>query len=449
MAPALVLLLALLLSAGPVTAEDACLAGGSVLEDERALAALRAATEAACPCAAATRRGPYQRCARATLAAALAGGMLRAACERHARTVVKGAICGTRNRIACGRVEERGGGPPTCRPKRAARCTPPRPFTEMACTGETHCADVVEWTAGTCLDPRDLGPWAPGVRIVRLTKPSAVDPTQARVLDTVVWYPAPPGSAPLAPAYRAVVNAPVDRSGGPYPLLLFSHGSCGVPNQSLFLTALLASWGFVVAAPPHPGNTLAEFPACRSSSAVVASAVERPQDVLFALEAMLAADGDPASPFLGAIDETRLGMSGHSFGGFTTYVTVPLEPRFRAAVPMAPAVPGSPVLAIPSLTLIGAIDSVVNNAPTRTAYAAAQSPKYFVEVGDAGHYAFSDLCFPSPDCDPPTTRTQDEAHALVLRFVLPFLQVHLAGDARFAPLLGAPPPAGVAFAAAP
>jgi hypothetical protein len=31
-----------------------------------------------------------------------------------------------------------------------------------------------------------------------------------------------------------VVDAPLDLSGGPYPLLLFSHGSCGYALQSKF-----------------------------------------------------------------------------------------------------------------------------------------------------------------------------------------------------------------------
>jgi predicted dienelactone hydrolase len=67
----------------------------------------------------------------------------------------------------------------------------------------------------------------------------------------------------------------------------------------------------------------------------------------------------------------------------------------------------------------------VNNTATRGAFDAAAAPKILVEIGDAGHYAFSDLCFPSDDCNPPVTRTQDEAHALVLRWVLPFLKVYL------------------------
>jgi hypothetical protein len=115
----------------------------------------------------------------------------------------------------------------------------------------------------------------------------------------------------------------------------------------------------------------------------------------------------------------------------------------------APAVIGTPALAVPSLTMLGQIDSVVNNDAIRTAYAAAQSPKYLVEIASTGHYAFSGACFPSADCNPPVTLDQTEAHEVVQRWVLPFLKTHLAGDASFAPFLAAEAPPGVVVSRAP
>jgi hypothetical protein len=44
---------------------------------------------------------------------------------------------------------------------------------------------------------------------------------------------------------------------------------------------------------------------------------------------------------------------------------------------------------------------------------------------------------------PPTTLTQAEAHADVLRYAVPFLQVYLAGDLSFLPFLALP--AGPSF----
>jgi len=59
------------------------------------------------------------------------------------------------------------------------------------------------------------------------------------------------------------------------------------------------------------------------------------------------------------------------------------------------------------------------------------------------------LALPSPDCNPPTTLTQDEAHAAVLRWVPAFLERQLAGDPGFAPFLTPPAPPGVVFQAVP
>jgi hypothetical protein len=87
---------------------------------------------------------------------------------------------------------------------------------------------------------------------------------------------------------------------------------------------------------------------------------------------------------------------------------------------------------VPSLTLLGQIDTVVNNPAIRGVYAASAAPKLLVEIEHAGHYAFSGLCFAGSDCNPPVTLSQAEAHGHVLRWVLPFLEVYLNGNEDFA-----------------
>lgn len=445
---AVLLALGLSLLALPALGQDACLTGASTLGDQRALASFRADTEAQCPCASFSRRGEYQRCANGVVQAALGGGTLRLECEKTARAIRKGASCGT-TRETCGRFRADDDVPLSCRVRTASRCRDRARFEENACGGQTHCADVVDWTASTCVDVRVKGAYEAGVRDFLLTKDSVVSPGTPREIRIVVWYPTAAGAGPIDPQSNAVIDAPLESAAAPYPVVLFSHGSCGYPRQSIFLTALLASHGFVVVAPAHPGNTLADFPTCGTPAAQLDSYQERPQDVLFALDSMLAESADPTSPLLGALDETRIGMSGHSFGGLTTYLVAPLDARIRVAVPMAPAVIGTPMLAVPSLTMLGQIDSAVSNPSIRTAYDGAQAPKYLVEIESAGHYAFSDGCFPGNDCNPPVTLTQLEAHEVVQRWVLPFLKAHLAGDAGFAPFLTQPAPAGVVLERAP
>jgi predicted dienelactone hydrolase len=119
-------------------------------------------------------------------------------------------------------------------------------------------------------------------------------------------------------------------------------------------------------------------------------------------------------------------------------------------MPLAPFVsPATVPLTIPSLTMLGQVDSVVDDNAIRAAYASGAAPKYLVEIANAGHYTFSDLCFPSADCNPPTTLTQDEAHDAVRRWVLPFLKVYLAGDASFARFLAPVTGPGFVFDVAP
>lgn len=422
-------------SAAPAAASN-CATGTSTLGDQRDLAALRAAVDAACPCAAFDKRGAYRRCTRDVLAAALQGGALRAECKRAASKMLTQATCGS-DRAACGRVAVKNQSY-SCRIGRGAACSDNARQMRTECAEQTHCADVVDWTAGTCFDVREYGAYVPGYRVVTYTKDSAAQPGTPRALSTSIWYPAPPGSGTPGGAGAGVTNAPVDTSGGAYPVVLFSHGSCGYALQSVFLTARLASHGFIVVAPPHPGNTIAEFPSCGTLAAQAASAIERPQDMMYVLDQIIAAGQDSESPLFGAVDETRVAMTGHSFGGLTTFLVTNNDPRIKVAIPMAPATPADAALQVPSLYFLGNIDSVVSNANARAAYDRSAAPKLLVEIEHAGHYAFSSACFAGPDCNPPTTLTQAESHRAVLRYVLPFLKVHLEGNAGWEPFLGAP-----------
>ena len=143
--------------------------------------------------------------------------------------------------------------------------------------------------------------------------------------------PASPPSPPLADpcGTSVIVGLPIS-SRGPFPLLMFSHGSNVDPHFYVSLTEYLASHGYIVVAPEHTGNRFVDNYAfaitglgcgtealpsrpCRDDDAK--SAVDRPQDISFVLDQVLAGNAsvDPA-----VIDAARIGMYGHSFGGYTT-----------------------------------------------------------------------------------------------------------------------------------
>src|SRR6059058_3692349 len=75
---------------------------------------------------------------------------------------------------------------------------------------------------------------------------------------------------------------------------------------------------------------------------------------------------------------------------------------------------------------------------TLGAYALLDGPRFLVEILNAGHFAFSDICagaiFGTPDCAPGTI-SQDDAHHLALRYGLPFLMRYVGRTTRFNHLL--------------
>ena len=294
------------------------------------------------------------------------------------------------------------------------------------------------------------GPFAVGETSITWTRTSSTT-GQPRPLATLIWYPAKPGSGTAdGNVFR---DAAVLRRH--WPIVLFSHGSCGIPNQSLFLTVTLASRGFVIVAPPHPGNEFTTFPACMDPAELTDSYLNRLDDMRFVLDQILAENGRSGSPFRGKLDPRRIGLSGHSFGGLDALRVAVAEPRVRASLALAPARPALSGGRIKIPTMIqGAEKDTLAPFQTDTlgSYALLDGPRFLVEILNAGHFAFSDICagaiFGTPDCAPGTI-SQDDAHHLVLRYGIPFLTRYVGRTRRFDRLLKPPAVPGVMFQAEP
>ena len=190
----------------------------------------------------------------------------------------------------------------------------------------------------TPLDPEASGPFAVGSTTISFVRPSSTT-GEPRQLTTAIWYPAPAGTSGKMVA-GGVENAPL-AGGGPFPLLVFSHGSCSLPQQSTFLTARLASHGFVVAAPPHPGNTIFDGPSperCLLPGPLLADTFfNRADDVVFTIDQMLALSAGTSGALVGALDGERIGVLGHSFGAQTVLRVPAADPRVDAVLSLAPA----------------------------------------------------------------------------------------------------------------
>lgn len=324
---------------------------------------------------------------------------------------------------------------------------------------------------GPLAAPDELGPWAVGRTTI-----SVVDPTRGdRTLPVDVWYPVDDAEAggPASVydlvftglASEVAFDAPAPSAAGPFPLVVFSHGNDGIRFQSYFLTEHLASHGFVVAAPDHVGNTALDilFPGTPFETR------DRPLDVSLVITRLLerSAPGS-GDAFEGRIDPRRIGVAGHSFGGFTTlaiatgFLDVPPDPRVRAIMPLSPASSGLSdeelsSIWIPTLLLGGTADvtTPIDPQTTRPWSLIPARPRYRVDVVDAGHNSFTSICalgealigaglppnlldfiLGSLDegCSPDLIDI-DRAHEITNLYATAYLKRNLAGDPRYARFL--------------
>jgi len=194
-------------------------------------------------------------------------------------------------------------------------------FGDVNADGAAAVDDILAAVNGQ-RNPSWPGPYGAGSVEIELVKNSVTPPNGPRPLKTVIYYPTDTPSSD--PGNQVVFNAPLVADVGALPLIMFSHGSCGIPVQSPFLNGLFASYGFIVAAPPHPGNQLSD-PGCGSGGVQVDSYVNRPADISFVIDKMIELGADESSMFFGHVDGARVGMSGHSFGGLTTFRVAALD----------------------------------------------------------------------------------------------------------------------------
>ena len=118
--------------------------------------------------------------------------------------------------------------------------------------------------------------------------------------------------------------------------MLVSHFSGGHRRSSTFLCRHLASHGYAVVAIDHSEIVATELAAqpdadqkarAARAEAIIASRVP---DLRLALD-VLAGDAELA------VDGSRVGLVGHSLGGWTALATPDVEPRIGAVVALAPA----------------------------------------------------------------------------------------------------------------
>ena len=209
------------------------------------------------------------------------------------------------------------------------------------------------------------------------------------------------------------------------PVIIFSHGFHGCATQSRFLTAAFAAAGYLVLAPNHRDAT------CGGGSARwrdrpeqgfgqvkawdEATYRDRADDIR-RLVAALAED----ARWRGRADLQRLGLAGHSLGGYTVLGLAGAWPGWKldgvkAVLALSPY--SQPFiqhrtlggLAAPVMYQGGTRDLGITPALRRAmgGYDQSSAPKYYVEFARAGHLAWTDI--------------RRDAHAPIVAYSLAFM----------------------------
>jgi predicted dienelactone hydrolase len=269
-------------------------------------------------------------------------------------------------------------------------------------------------------DPFKRGPYPVGVKTYEFT-----DPKRERRLPVECWYPATDAFKgkdldretqdrfvlmPAFPKMRQAAVRDAEAADGVFPLVVFSHGFAGHRRQTTHFCTHLASHGYVVASVDHVGNTMPDIMQMVSDAQkgegpdimkyLVGAAGDRPLDASFTIDSILGGEMKTVA------DPDRIGITGHSFGGWTTLVTTRNDQRIKAALPLAPGggrsqlYPESNALAagleldwereVPVLYLAADFDSLLPLDGMKELFGRTPGPKDMVVLKNADHFHFCD-----------------------------------------------------------
>jgi len=250
---------------------------------------------------------------------------------------------------------------------------------------------------------------------------SIPDPATGKTISADLWYPAADGATGTPTRYSllptayfdskvAIEKAPINNAGS-FPFVVYSHGSGGQSFVASFLTEDIASHGYVVLSANHAGNTAADQ-LLGTSVSEDQNDFLRPNVVEAEINWALAQSSGSASAYpvlKGAIDEKRIGLVGHSYGGYTVLATagghtgpagtIKPDPRIKAVVGHAPytrRLSDSELagIKIPVMLMVGTKDITTTLAKDsqRPFDLITGPPVVLAIMTDAAHQSFTDVC---------------------------------------------------------
>lgn len=284
-----------------------------------------------------------------------------------------------------------------------------------------------------------------------------------------------PGSEPAARSRRLPIKVHAPEDGGPFPVVVVSHGAGGDWDTHHAQAMHLASHGYVVLCLEHVGSNRERltrgFQMMRNLGAMIHDSREvlaRPGDVSEAISR--AEDWSRSHETLrGRLDLRRIGVMGHSFGAFTTMVVCGMrpaiewlappvapgrglgpdlrDPRVTCGVALSPQGVGEPFfieesfgsLRVPLLGISGTLDAQQGGLPAanrREAFSLWPPGGHaFIWIAGARHLDFTDSAGASRRMLPSPTR--DDVQPVVRAATVLFFAAHLKADGAAAKRLTA------------
>ena len=264
-------------------------------------------------------------------------------------------------------------------------------------------------------------------------------------------------------ARKVPIKVHVPATGGPYPVIVVSHGAGGDWDTHFAQAQDLATNGYAVLCVEHVGSNRERLTAglrpMKNLDAMIRDAGEvlaRPKDMSFAID-QAKRWNESHERLRGKLDLARVGAMGHSFGAFTTMVVCGMrpaldwltptvapgkglgpdlrDPRVKCGVALSPQGVGEPFfvaesfagLQVPLLGISGTKDDQQAGQPAtnrREAFALWPGDgHFFVWLANAKHIDFTDSTGGSGRGLPSATR--DDVQRIARPATLAFFDLHL------------------------
>jgi predicted dienelactone hydrolase len=139
---------------------------------------------------------------------------------------------------------------------------------------------------------------------------------------------------------RFLADIYLPQTSDPRPIIVISYGLGSDLKSFAYLARHLASYGFVVAVPQHPGSNAQQLQALLSGTADQVTSprefIDRPLDVKYLLDELTRlSKSNPA--FMGRLNLQQIGVIGQSYGGYTALALAGAPINFQQLEKNCPA----------------------------------------------------------------------------------------------------------------